>query len=85
MNENLAQLLQALIMVFTFAIVGRSLMSWFPNSQNSSLGRFLYVVTEPILSPLRRIIPRFGMFDLTPTVAIILLIVLSYVVAASVE
>jgi len=85
MNESLAGLLQALILVLTFAIIGRSLMSWFPNSQNSPLGRFLFVITEPVLSPLRRIIPRFGMLDLTPTVAIIILIVLQYIVAASVE
>ncbi len=84
MNETMAGLLQALILVLTFAIVGRSLMSWFPNAQQSPVGRFLFVVTEPILAPLRRIVPRLGMFDLTPTVAILILIALSYVVAGSI-
>ena len=35
--------------------------------------RIVYDITEPILEPLRRVVPRVGMFDLTPLVAIILL------------
>lgn len=33
----------------------------------------LFQITEPILAPLRRFIPRLGMFDLTPMIAILLL------------
>lgn len=33
----------------------------------------LYEITEPILDPLRRVIPRLGMIDITPLVAIILI------------
>jgi YggT family protein len=33
----------------------------------------LYRITEPVLSPLRRIIPQTSMIDFTPLVAIILL------------
>jgi len=40
-------------------------------------------ITEPILSPLRRIVPRIGMIDITPLVAIILLQVLAQAVAQS--
>ena len=42
------------------------------------LANILYRVTEPILAPLRRIIPRVGVLDLTPLVAIILLQLISY-------
>lgn len=42
------------------------------------LVNILYQVTEPILAPLRRIIPKVGLFDLTPMVAIILLQVIRY-------
>ena len=43
-----------------------------------SIGRnplvnLVYLITEPILAPLRRIIPPLGMFDITPMVAIILI------------
>ena len=33
----------------------------------------LYDVTEPILAPLRRVVPRIGMIDITPIVAIFLM------------
>jgi YggT family protein len=38
-------------------------------------------ITEPILSPLRRIVPRIGMIDITPLVAIIILQVLAQAVS----
>jgi YggT family protein len=58
--------------VLTIAIILRAILSWFsprPNTVTIILGK----ITEPILAPLRRIIPRAGMFDFTPLVAIILL------------
>ena len=38
-----------------------------------SIGDFLYRVTEPMLRPIRRILPNFGGLDLSPLVAILLL------------
>ena len=58
--------------VLTFAIFIRVILSWFSPRPNA-LTVILEKITEPILAPLRRIIPRAGMFDLTPLVAIILL------------
>jgi len=39
----------------------------------------LFEITEPILDPLRRVIPRLGMIDITPLVAIILIQVIGNV------
>ena len=58
-------------------------MSWFPGAQQSQLGVMLFKVTEPILSPLRRILPTFGMMDLSPLVAIIVLQVIARVLLDS--
>ncbi|HLH72989.1 MAG TPA: YggT family protein [Chloroflexota bacterium] len=55
--------------ILTFAILIRALISWFPIAPDSPLIRLLDDVTEPILAPLRRIVPRLGMFDITPIVA----------------
>ena len=59
--------------VLTWAIVLRAILSWFSLRPTNRLAIILYRITEPILSPLRRIIPRIGMLDFTPLVAIILL------------
>ena len=64
--------LRLLCEVLTFAIFIRVILSWFSPRPNA-LTVILEKITEPILAPLRRIIPRAGMFDLTPLAAIILL------------
>lgn len=59
--------------VLTLAIVFRVILSWFSPNPTNRLAVILYKVTEPVLAPLRRIIPRVGMLDFTPLAAIILL------------
>ena len=64
--------------VLTIAIILRAILSWFSPRPTNRLAMILYRVTEPMLAPLRRIIPRAGMVDFTPLVAIILLQLISY-------
>jgi YggT family protein len=59
--------------VLTALIFFRAILSWFPIDPRNPLVTFLYEVTEPILAPLRNVIPRIGMIDITPLVAIILI------------
>ena len=56
-------------------LVARIIMSWFPiepNSGMASVYAFLHTVTEPVLAPLRRLIPPIGMggmgLDLSPLI-----------------
>lgn len=60
---------------YTIVLFGRIILSWFPISPNSGLSgiyRFLFVLTEPVLAPIRRIIPPIGMggmgLDLSPLI-----------------
>lgn len=69
--------------VLTLAIFARVLLSWFPTAADNPIGRVIYDVTEPILGPLRRIIPSFGMLDISPLVALLLLQVLRNILLAS--
>jgi len=59
--------------VLTVAIFLRAILSWFSPRPTNQLVLILDRVTEPLLAPLRRIIPRAGRVDLTPLVAILLL------------
>ena len=70
-----------LFTVLYVAIIGRSLMSWFNPSPDNPLVRFVYEITEPVLAPLRRIVPRIGMIDITPIVAIVLLQIIENVLS----
>ena len=71
--DFLFNLIRYLCQVLTLAIMARVIVSWFSPSPTNMLAIILYQVTEPLLAPLRRIIPRVGMFDFTPLVAVIVL------------
>ena len=73
----LVKFVDILFQVLTYAIIARALVSWFPVSPTSPIIRILDDVTEPILGPLRKIVPRLGMMDITPIVALVLLNILS--------
>ncbi len=55
------------------ALLVRVVSSWLPISPYSSWVRWSYVVSEPILRPLRQVIPAFGMIDITPIIAYFLI------------
>ena len=62
-----------LLTILIYAIIGRALLSWFNLGPSNPIIRFLYEITEPILGPMRRVIPMIGMMDISPLVAILLL------------
>jgi len=55
------------------AILVRVISSWLPVSPYSNWIRWSYTVSEPILRPLRQVIPSLGMIDITPIIAYFLL------------
>lgn len=62
-----------LVNILTYAIIIRALMSWFNPSPENPIVRFVNEITDPILVPLSRLVPRIGMIDISPIVAIVLL------------
>jgi len=64
----------ALLQLYTIALILRAVLSWFPISPGSGLipvVRALDAIINPVLMPLRRVIPPAGMFDLSFIVLII--------------
>lgn len=66
----------SLIQLYVLLLVVRVVMSWFPISPNGpaeTVAGFLYMVTDPVLVPLRRLLPPVRMgamaLDLSPIVA----------------
>jgi YggT family protein len=70
-----------LVTILQLAILLRVLLTWFPMGQDNALVRILNEITEPILGPLRRVVPRAGRLDLTPTAGILVLFVIQLVLA----
>ena len=73
MNDFLRTFFFMLFSALNIAIIGRILMSWVDQAGQMRITQILYEISEPILGPLRRIIPQVGMFDLSPMIAILLL------------
>jgi len=62
-----------LLYAMTWLIIARSLMSWFPAARRNRIVELLHQITDPILVPLQRLVPRIGMIDITPIVAVLIL------------
>lgn len=62
-----------LFQVLYIAIIVRILLSWVDQGGQWRITQILHEITEPILAPIRRIIPSLGMIDISPMIAIILL------------
>ena len=72
-----------LLSLYTLILVVRAVLSWFPIRPDSGLVpviRALDTVIDPVLQPLRRVIPPAGMFDLSYLVLFIIVIVIHSIV-----
>lgn len=86
MNDQVALIFTIFIWALIIAVLARSLFSWFPvDTRNNPLYQFLYTVTEPLLEPARRIIPRAGMFDLSAMAVLLVLYVMLTVIQVASE
>jgi len=73
MFETLATFINLLTEVLFFAILIRAILSWFMPGDASGIGRVLYDITEPVLAPIRRILPPLGGIDFSPIVGMVLI------------
>jgi YggT family protein len=55
--------------IVQFAIIVRVILSWIPMKPGSWIVRWAWKLSEPLLAPLRTVIPAIGMMDITPLVA----------------
>ncbi len=74
----LAQAIYMMSRIFYLLILIRCIISWLPINRNNSLVRLCYMLTEPVLAPIRRLFDRSPIggagigIDFSPVIAIIL-------------
>lgn len=64
---------QLLLAALSVLVVGRMLMSWFDPTGRNQVSRFLIQTTEPLLGPVRRMLPATGMIDWSGLVVLLVL------------
>ncbi len=57
---------QALIYVIELCMLIRAILSWFPISDDNPILNFVYMVTEPVVAPVRRLFERLNWFQNLP-------------------
>ena len=69
----LLQVVDLLLTIYIWLIIAQAIISWVNPNPYHPIVRFLYKTTEPVLSPLRRILPPIYGLDLTPLIVIFII------------
>ncbi len=73
---GLASVLCPIVELYTLAIILRVVLSWFPATSGGFVGQASYLlgrITEPVMEPVRRMLPALGRLDLSPVVVLLFL------------
>lgn len=73
-------LFNVLIQIIVIAIFARVVINWIRIDPDNPLVEILIRITEPILAPVRQIIPMAGPIDLSPIVAALILVLIQAIV-----
>ena len=71
----LARVLDVILTLFYWLILIRALVSWVNPDPFNAIVQFLYRMTEPILYPIRRLLPPLAI-DISPIIAFLLIVFL---------
>ena len=73
---NLATVLNFIVWIYSFVLIAYAVVSWIPDLRSSRFAYYLARLVEPVLAPVRRIIPPIGGLDLAFLVVLLVLQVL---------
>jgi YggT family protein len=76
------------LQIYIWLLIAAAVLSWLiafnvVNTRNqlvSSIGEFLYRITEPLLRPIRQILPNLGGIDISPVILILIILFLENVI-----
>ena len=69
----LTNFVRFLLIALWLLIFARVILSWIDPMGRTRFGAFIIQTSEPLLAPIRRILPRTGMFDLSPLIVLLVL------------
>jgi YggT family protein len=77
----LLQTIDLALSIYTWMLIGSAIFSWLYafnviNGRNqfvNMVGNFLQNITEPVLAPIRRVLPQMGGIDISPIIVLLLI------------
>ena len=73
-------LVQFLFDLYVLVLLARVLLSWVQVDPRNPIVNFIHQLTEPLLAPIRRLLPQTGPMDFSPMVAFVVVLVAEQVV-----
>jgi YggT family protein len=85
---SLALLIYKILDIYSWIIIASAILSWLVafgvvNVRNQFIRvvvDFLYRITEPVLRPIRRLLPNLGGIDISPVIALLLIIFVQHLI-----
>jgi YggT family protein len=62
---------EILVLVLWLLVMGRVILSWVDPLARNAISRYIVTMTEPMLAPIRRVLPQTGSIDFAPLVLLI--------------
>lgn len=77
------------LQAYVWILIAAAVLSWLVafnvvNTRNqvvATIGQFLYAITEPVLRPIRNVLPNMSGIDISPVILILIIIFIRYVIA----
>ncbi len=78
------QTISLLLQVYSYVLLARALISWIPNlDPYNPIVQFLYQITEPVLEPIRKLVPPLGgMIDISMLIAFFGIMILQQILVS---
>jgi YggT family protein len=67
----LRNFVEILVLVLWLLVLGRVILSWVDPMARNSVSRYIVAMTEPMLAPIRRVLPQTGSIDFAPFVLLV--------------
>jgi YggT family protein len=85
---ELFQFISYVLQLYVYVLIAAAVLSWLVafnvvNLRNpivSAIGQFFYAVTEPVLRPIRRLLPNMGGIDISPIIVILIIFFIQSVI-----
>jgi YggT family protein len=74
-------IISILVNIYSFVILARVLMSWLNVNPYSPVAQVIYNLTEPVLAPVRNLLPPAGGLDFSPIIVLVVLQILGTMLA----
>lgn len=66
------------LQIYSLILIARAVMTWFPQiDRKNQIVQFIFKVTEPVLEPVRRILPTFNGIDFSVFVVLVLISIIT--------